>query len=401
MALPASVPRVLVAAPDHWSRELLGQLVESVRCDAQIEYCQDGQQAVAACRQQRFALILAEQELAGFSGLDLLRAVRQMRRNEGLLPFILISARADAASVREAIPLAPTAYLAKPFNAENLLQRLRGLLLQEGQAVSCALPEHQAGLTLEGFLERERDETEGAPLLASVAQLVTRCLHAEACDLGEIEREFVRDPQITARLIAAANSAARHAGAPCQTLGQALARLGIGQCMNLVLGLSLQRAAQLRHPLLTERATEFWNLSQTTADLAHALAESMHLDVARCYTAGLLHCLGDLALLRSLQDWADGGGALSEEDVPRMLREFGASFGSTLRARWRLPLELRELIAAAYALGSGVYSREALVLHLAAQAARMPVERRGELAELRAARMLRVEPRQLELLKAG
>ena len=38
-----------------------------------------------------------------------------------------------------------------------------------------------------------------------------------------------------------------------------------------------------------------------------------------CYTAGLLHRLGDLALLRTLQDWCDGGGALDEARLDELL----------------------------------------------------------------------------------
>ena len=38
------------------------------------------------------------------------------------------SAKNDSASVREALPLAPTAYLTKPLNMEGLTQRLQDLL---------------------------------------------------------------------------------------------------------------------------------------------------------------------------------------------------------------------------------------------------------------------------------
>lgn len=132
-------PGVLVAASDPWSRELLSQLVLSVRCDASVQFCEDGLAATEACRRQAFALILAEQELAGSDGLELLRQVRSLRRGPAAQPFILISSKADAASVRAALPLAPTAYLVKPFNAENLRERLRALLLAPGKAssVSC------------------------------------------------------------------------------------------------------------------------------------------------------------------------------------------------------------------------------------------------------------------------
>ena len=120
-------------------------------------------------------------------------------------------------------------------------------------------------------------------------------------------------------------------------------------------------------------------------------------DVERCYTAGLLHRLGDLALLRTLQDWCDGGGALDEARLDELLGRFGASFGSALRARWRLPLELRRLIAAAYQFG-GVLSREELILSLATQAASLPEDDAEQLAESKAARMLGLDGERLAKL---
>lgn len=391
-------PGVLVAASDPWSRELLGQLVLSVRCDASVEFCEDGLAAIDACRRQPFALVLAEQELPGSDGLELLRQVRALRRGPATQPFILISSKADAASVRAALPLAPTAYLVKPYNAENLRERLRAVLLAPGESVVCELPALEQSLSLARFLQTERDATDGAPLMGEVGKAVSRCMEASDINLEMLEQEFGHDPQITACLISAANSAARHVGMPCQTLLQALSRLGVAHALNLMLAVALQRAATLDDPLLRERAERFWLLSQHSADVAFALAESQGADADRCFTAGLLHCLGDLALLRSLQDWSSAGGALSEREVDAALAEHGASFGSALRTRWRLPLELRNLIAAAYALSGGVLSREALIVNLAANAARLPEAELPSLAEHKAVRMLQLTPAQLSFL---
>lgn len=391
-------PGVLVAASDPWSRELLSQLVLSVRCDASVQFCEDGLAATEACRRQPFALILAEQELAGSDGLELLRQVRSLRRGPVVQPFILISSKADAASVRAALPLAPTAYLVKPFNAENLRERLRALLLVPGESIVCELPALEQSLSLERFLQTERDATDGAPLMGEVGAAVNRCMEAANVSLELLEQEFGHDPQITACLISAANSAARHVGMPCQTLLQALSRLGVAHALNLMLAVALQRAATLDDPLLKERAERFWQLSRDSADGAHALAELLDADAERCFTAGLLHCLGDLALLRSLQDWSNSGGSLSESEVDAALAEHGASFGSALRTRWRLPLELRNLIAAAYAIDNGVFSREALIVNLAASAARLPEDELAGLAEHKATRMLRLAPAQLGVL---
>ncbi|WP_426202113.1 HDOD domain-containing protein [Pseudomonas sp. TWP3-1] len=388
--LPA-VPRVLIAEADPWSRDLLKQVLLNVRCDARLDLCADGQEAMSLLRDVPYDLAIVDWELPGIDGLSVLRSVRQRKRNPPL-PFILMSSRNDSASVREALPLAPLAYLTKPLNMESLTQRLQDLLLDAGEEVFCEVPALAAGMTLSVFLERRREQADGAPLMTDVQVAVKRSLNPNGLDLKVLEDEFRKDPQITAVLIAAANSAAQHHGAPVQTLAQALHRLGTGQSMNLILGLSLKRSAKLSDPCLADYAERYWGLSLHTAEYARTLARLLDLDQERCYCAGMLHRLGDLALLRCLQEWKQAGGELDDlEEVGEALAEFGAGYGSALRTRWRLPLELRELIAAVYQLGGGVYSREALVMNMAAQMARL-TEHEGieELAKSRTARLLKI-----------
>jgi len=388
--LPA-VPRVLIAEADPWSRDLLKQVLLNVRCDARLDLCADGQQAMSLLSEVPYDLAIVDWELPGIDGLSVLRSVRQRKRNPPL-PFILMSSRADSASVREALPLAPTAYLTKPLNMETLTERLQGLLLDAGEEVFCEVPTLAPGMTLSVFLERRREQADGAPLMTDVQVAVKRSLNPNGLDLKLLEEEIRTDPQITAVLIAAANSAAQHHGAAVQTLGQALHRLGTGQSMNLILGLALKRSARLSDPCLADYAERYWGLSLHTAEYARTLARLLDLDQERCYCAGMLHRLGDLALLRCLQEWKQAGGELDEwEEVGDALAEFGAAYGSALRTRWRLPLELRELIASVYQLGGGVYSREALVMNMAAQMARL-TEHEGveELAKSRTARLLKI-----------
>lgn len=388
--LPA-VPRVLIAEADPWSRDLLKQVLLNVRCDAQLDLCADGQHALELLAAHPYDLVIADWELPGVDGLNVLRSVRQRKRNPPL-PFILMSSRNDSVSVREALPLAPSAYLTKPLNMESLTHRLQELLLNAGEAVSCEVPSLAPGMTLSVYLERRRELADGASLMTDVQVAVKRSLNPSGLDLTTLEDEMRSDPQITAVLIAAANSAAQHHGAAVQTLSQALHRLGTGQSMNLILGLTLKRSARLVDPFLADYAERYWNLSLHTAEYARTLARLLDLDQERCYCAGLLHRLGDLALLRCLQEWKQAGGALDEwEEVGDALAEFGAAYGSALRTRWRLPLELRELIAAAYQLGGGVYSREALVMNMAAQLALL-TEHEGieALAKSRTARLLKI-----------
>lgn len=393
-------PRVLIAEGDPWSRELLVDLVRSVRSDAELLPCADGQSALRACQAGLPDLVLADRALPGIDGLDLLRQLRRVQRQPAI-PFLLLSARTDAASVREALPLAPTAYLAKPLNLEDLKRRL-GELLSAAADTPSTPPVAPVAEDLAGYLRAQRESSAGAPLLGEVHDAVRHRLNAAELDLARLHEDFSRDPQITARLIAAANSAAQHSGRPCQTLNQALARLGVTHSLNLVLGLALQRSATLDDPRLAAHGEHFWQLSQRCAELAGWLASQRQADVDRCYSAGLLHCLGDLALLRCLQDWCLVGGSLEDAQIDVALGEHAASFGGALKSRWRLPLELRQLIGASWQLGGGVYSRESLVLHVAARLARLPADQGVEsLLGNKAAQMLRLDPATLRAALAS
>lgn len=389
-------PSVLIVEGDPWVRDMLSEMLLSVRCDARLQVCADGSQALSALSSKP-DLIIAARELAGVDGLDLLRKVRA--KGSGL-PFILMSNRSDSASVREALPLHPTAYLSKPLNLDTLRKRLEELLLAVGEEIACPVPALQAGASLPAYLEQRRATADGGPLLADVQVAIKRALNPRGLNLRVLEEQVQGDPQITAVLIAAANSAALHREAPVQTLLQALNKLGSTQSMNLILGMTLKRSARLSDPLLAEHAARYWELSLHAAEYGRTLARMLELDEGLCYCAGLLHCLGDLAVLRCLQEWRLAGGELDEDQVQLSLNEFGAAFGSALRTRWRLPLGLRELIAAIYQLGGGVYSREILAMNLAGQLSRLPAEQGLEkVASSKTARLLKLGLPELRRLR--
>ncbi|MCO7593460.1 MULTISPECIES: response regulator [Pseudomonas] len=382
-------PCILIAEGDPWVRDMLRDMLLSVRCDARLQVCANGSEALAALSSKP-DLIIAARELAGVDGLDLLRNVRA-KGYKPSLPFILMSERTDSASVHEVLPFHPTAYLGKPLDLANLRKRLESLLLAVGEQIACPTPSLQPGIRLSAFLEQRRVTADGGPLFADVQVAIKRALNPHGLNLKVLEEEVRNDPQITGVLIAAANSAALHREAPVQTLLQALNKLGSTQSMNLILGLALKRSARLSDLLLARHAAHYWDLSLHTAEYARSLARMLELDEGRCYCAGLLHCLGDLAVLRCLQEWRLAGGELDEDQVQLSLNAFGAAFGSALRTRWRLPLSLHELIAAIYQLGGGVYSREILAMNLAGQLARLPAEQGMEkIADSKTARLLKL-----------
>ncbi len=392
-----AVPRVLIAESDPWVRETLSELVLSVRGDIELEVVSDGKQAVAWLKKYNPNLIIAARELPVLDGLTLLRGVRGLKRQPAT-PFILISNRSDSASVREVLPLAPTAYLTKPLDIEKLRLRVEGLLL--ACPVPGAAPALTPGETLSKFLDKRRETADGAPLFIDVANALTLSKGPTGIDATLLEQELRNDPHITALLIASANTAAQHLGKPVQTLPAALAVLGVVQSSGIISGLAKKRMSVLSSAALLAQANEFWTLSQRTAEYGRILAGMLEVDADRCFCAGLLQSLGDLAVVGCLQEWLQAGGKLDDEQIRQSLEKYSAAFGSALRTRWRLPLELRELIAAVYQYNTGVYTREVLVMNLAGHMARLGDEDSvTSLIKTKPARLLKMTVADLQRLR--
>ena len=392
-----AVTRVLIAESDPWVRETLSELILSVRDDVELDICTDGKQAVGFIKSHLPDLIIAARELPVVDGLALLRGIRALRRPYPI-PFILISNRNDNASVREVLPLAPTAYLTKPLDTEKLRLRVESLLL--ACPMPGVVPALGAGQTLSKFLEKRRDSADAAPLFVDVATALKLSQGAGGTDAALLEQELRKDPHITAVLIAAANTAAGHTGKPVQTLAGALALLGVAQSVGIVSGLAKKRTATLSNPALQTQASALWEQSQRTAEYARVLARMLDVDVERCFSAALMLSLGDLAVLSCLQEWLHAGGALNDELIGRALEQYSAAFGSALRTRWRLPLELRELTAAVYQYNTGVYTREVLVMNLAGHMARLGDEDSvTALLKTKPARLLKLNVTDLQRLR--
>ncbi|WP_444815494.1 HDOD domain-containing protein [Stutzerimonas frequens] len=389
MSLSAQVSFVLVAYNEPWRADQLCQLVRELRPGMRVQPAADGHAALELCKRQVPSLLIIDGELEGLDGRQLLRELRRHGPTQRL-PCVLISARTDTASVRTVLPLSPAAYLGKPYDLDDLRQRLDRLLPRSAGRAGVTTP--AVADTVESFLERMRPHNRGAPLQEAVLVALQR-LQGGDQDFAELEELLTRDPQVTARLISVASNGAAQPAAPCLGLAQARRQLGAARSLQLVTELALQHNARLPEPRLAELAGQLGHQALRTARLASWLARQLKLDVELCFSAGLLQNIGELALLRSLQEWLDSGGALDEADLQRCLGERAAGFGSALRAQWALPLELRQVISAYYALGAGVLRREALVLNLTRLLIELPADAEpASLAGERTVRLLRIDP---------
>jgi DNA-binding response OmpR family regulator len=114
----------------------LGALVKEHlgRHDIDVTVAGDGERGLATLRRGRFDILLLDLMLPGIDGLEVCRRVRATPELAAL-PVIMLTAKGDDLDKIIGLELGADDYLAKPFNARELLARIRAVL-RRGRAVA-------------------------------------------------------------------------------------------------------------------------------------------------------------------------------------------------------------------------------------------------------------------------
>lgn len=376
--------RVLILEDDPWIADLLKQIVLSLRPGIRIDCVARVAEALAAWQRQPAQLVIADWNLPDGSGTRFLEAVRQSDRE---VPLVMITARSDRDSVLAVRPLGVSAFISKPFQVPKMLECLQRLLPLDDERPAA---ERQDGDFIQ-YLATLPNEALDLPLQEALCERLGNPEQPPA-SLQQLGEHWQNDPAVHARLIAAANSAGyNNAGQPCISLAGAVQRLGQATALSLIQGLALR-------PVATLRDEELKRLGQAQMEAAlrlrlriGELARACRVNPAPLHSAALMQRMGELALLYQAQLWRSRGQALDSEQLQQALRQQSGQLASRLKAHWRLPTPLRELIGACYGLPPGNTRREPIVMRLAS--AELQGADDQELARLRRlAGLARVQP---------
>jgi len=87
----------------------------------------DGLEAVASLKQQYVQLILSDINMPNMDGLEFLR---ELKGNSDWkdIPVIMITTEGSQAKVLEAVQLGAAGYVRKPFTAEQIKEKLAGIV---------------------------------------------------------------------------------------------------------------------------------------------------------------------------------------------------------------------------------------------------------------------------------
>ena len=94
----------------------------------------NGQDAVIMAEEENFDLIVADIRMPGMNGVETVRSIYQGldKRNLKRIPVIFITGYADVEIKKKAQALKPLAYIYKPFDISELVDKVRGILGQGG-----------------------------------------------------------------------------------------------------------------------------------------------------------------------------------------------------------------------------------------------------------------------------
>ena len=120
-----SVSTVLIVDDDPLIRELIGEILR--REGYVVETAENGNEALAALRNQRCALVLLDVSMPVLDGFQTLEKIKgdPLARE---IPVVMLTAARAEKDVRRALSLGVAGYIAKPIDTPKLLENVKRIL---------------------------------------------------------------------------------------------------------------------------------------------------------------------------------------------------------------------------------------------------------------------------------
>ena len=188
------------------------------------------------------------------------------------------------------------------------------------------------------------------PPYRPVARKLMMLTAKEDVPLDEVQKVLRADAAFTADVLRIANSPLIGFRAEIRSVMQAVMLLGLERIKALSTTLALRTFLTTAVP--SDALHACWRHNLASAILCDRLGRLLHMDSDVCYTAGLLHDIGCLALLRALPDrYAEILDMELDDDI-ELLRREKAIFeidhcmaGKWILTQWDFPVELVEVVS--------------------------------------------------------
>ena len=348
--------KVLVIEDDSLVSDLLETVISGLFVGVQVlvaDTLESGEQLV---QDHEFDLIVIDWNLPGGSGLDF---VKQYRGDNTDTPVVMVSGRNDKQSVILAAKAGINQYISKPFTVEMLHERLKELLKDT---------EHKSfERAVEDYLSEHIQEVVQLPTNLNPQSILELMERTEDISPAELADTWRGEVSLMARLLDVANSSSfKRSGQPVKDLKDAVSSLGVEMALKQALALSMDAGNSLQHESLQSLAKFYLERSMEVAKTAQQASLLLGLQPEMFEKAGLLSRIGELAVLKVLNQFLAAGGELPDQKIEELVDEWAQEYGNKLKIQWNLPLELRDMIGAVHFLVDGTVKRDRLIMRYSA-----------------------------------
>ncbi|HWF09001.1 MAG TPA: response regulator [Bryobacteraceae bacterium] len=119
---------VLIVDDSAAIRKILQRVLRQTDLNiGEISEAGDGVEAVETLKDRAFGLILSDINMPHMDGLQLLARIKEMPHLRNV-PVIMITTEGGQGKVMEAVQLGATGYVRKPFTADQIKEKLAGVL---------------------------------------------------------------------------------------------------------------------------------------------------------------------------------------------------------------------------------------------------------------------------------
>jgi len=239
------------------------------------------------------------------------------------------------------------------------------------------------------------------PVMPQVVREMRAVIKQPKSKPEELAQVIEKDPTISLRLISVANSPVYRGITEIRNVKTAIPRLGLKETLNIVLAIankSLYETRNVKYKILMDK---LWVHSLACAYGSRLIAQTLRLDdLEKYFLMGLTHDIGKTLLLKAFSEVSKGR-SLNIDAIEANIQEAHIGLGSMLLKRWGFDAEFINVIThhedEEY---SSDTVKEILIVHLANMLTR-PIgfslfEEEIDFAELRSAKILKLEPEKVE-----
>lgn len=177
------------------------------------------------------------------------------------------------------------------------------------------------------------------PTLPDLAMRIRRAIEVEQAAAKSIAKLVEADPAMAAKLLKVANSAFYGGMQSVETCSAAVVRMGLKTTKQLVLTFALREVFKGKNPIVKDRMNKLWKHSSNVAAISFVLARRLRkLDPEEALLAGLLHDIGNIAILNYLENYP--ALVTDESAVDGTVERLRGELGAMILREWNFPTSM-------------------------------------------------------------